>query len=104
MIENYSGMWTGGLFLWMAIILVIGIGLTLLVRWLRDRSLRTTWYDWLIVLVGIFLLLFTIQNFYGSWAEGVPQASWMFALVTGLPSLVLLAITAVQIWRRNRTA
>jgi len=101
-IETYPGLFTWGTYLWFTIGLATGIGFTLLIRWLRERNIKTSWYDWLIGIVGILLLFFTIQNFYAGFQERVSQASWMFALVTGVPSLVLLGIPALQVWRRNR--
>lgn len=102
MIESYAGMWTWGVGLWFIIAAILTAGIIWLVSWLRARSIGTTWYDWLIGAIGIALFLFTVQNFYGCWMEKVPQASWMFVLVTGVPALVLIGIAALQIWRRNR--
>ena len=102
MLENYTGMWNWGVFLWVAIALVIGVVLTLLVKRFRERNIKTTWYDWLLGIVGMLLLLFTIQNFYTSFLEFEPQAGWMFVLVTGIPSLVLLGVPTLQVWRRNK--
>jgi len=104
MIESYAGMWTWGVILWTAIAFALAIGLILLVQWMRRRNIESKWYDWLIGAAGIALLLFTFQNFYACFLESEAQASWMFALLTGIPSLVLLGIPAIQIWRRNRTA
>ncbi len=102
MIENFAGMWTWGVLLWFAIGLILGIGLTMLVRWLKDRNIKTSWYDWLIGLAGVLLFFFTFQNFYASFMEDVAQASLLFLAVTGLPSLILMAIPTLRVWRRNR--
>ena len=104
MLENFAGMFTWGVFMWMAIAVALTVGTIWLVQWLRRSGKRTTWYDWLIAVIGLMLFIFTVQNFYGCFMETEPQAAWMFALVTGLPSLVLLAIPALQVWRRNRAA
>lgn len=53
---------------------------------------------------GLLLLLFTIQNFFGSFAELEPTAAWMFWLVTGLPAIILLGVAWQLAWRRNRAA
>ena len=63
-----------------------------------------TWYEWLIGIIGVALLLFTVQNYFGSQAELEPKVANMFLLVTGLPALILLAV-AWQLWaRRKKTA
>jgi hypothetical protein len=41
------------------------------------------WYTWLIGIVGLFLLLFTIQNYVGSVNEFENSAATMFLLVMG---------------------
>lgn len=49
--------------------LVIGAGLLALVPWLRSRRIVVTWYEWLIGAIGLLLLLFTIHDFFASFAE-----------------------------------
>ena len=60
------------------------------------------WYEWLIGAAGVALLIFTIQNFIGSFQEGEPSAAWMFWLILGLPSLILLAIPTVLVITRRK--
>ena len=93
---------TSTVLLWWVISGVVFAGLLALVLWLRRRDIKVTWYDWLIGALGLVLLLFTFQNFITSFAEREPTAAWMFLLVTGVPSLVLMAIPTLAIWRRNR--
>ena len=87
--------------MWLIIGLILGAALLGLILWLRGRDIRVTWYEWLIGVIGLLLLLFTIQNFAGSFIELEPTAAWMFLLVTGLPALILLAL-AWQLARRHR--
>lgn len=82
--------------------LILGGGLLALALWLRARNIKTTWYDWLIGVIGAALLAFTIQNFFASFTELSPSAAWMFLLVTGLPALILFAVAGQLVWRRNR--
>ncbi|MBA7687060.1 hypothetical protein ES703_95520 [subsurface metagenome] len=88
--------------MWLIIGLIVGAALLALVLWLRGRDIKVTWYEWLIGIVGLLLLLFTIQNFTGSFAELEPTAAYMFLLVTGLPALILLAVAWQLIARRQR--
>ncbi|MBA7468401.1 hypothetical protein ES707_03650 [subsurface metagenome] len=88
--------------MWFIIGLVAGATLLALVPWLRSRDIKVTWYEWLIGVIGLALLLFTIQNFVGSFAELEPTAAWMFLLVTGLPALILLTVAWQLAWRRHR--
>ncbi len=88
--------------MWFIIALVVGVGLTALVMWLRSRDISVTWYEWLIGVLGLVLLLFTIQNSVTAITELESTASMMFLLVLGLPALILLAVAWQLIARRQR--
>ena len=81
--------------------LIIGAGLLWLVPWLRNRDIALKWHEWLIGIVGFLLLLFAIQNFFETAAEGESSAG-MYLLVMGLPALILLAVTWLLVARRQR--
>lgn len=84
--------------------LIVGGLVVALVLWLRSRDMGLTWYELLIGAVGLLLLLFTIQNYFGARAEFESGAANLFLLITGLPSLVLLAVTWQLAVRRQRAA
>jgi hypothetical protein len=88
--------------MWLIIGLVAGAAVLGLVMWMRSRDISVKWYEWLIGAIGLLLLLFTIQNFFGSQAELESTAANMFLLVTGLPALILLAVSWQLIARRQR--
>ncbi|XUX00146.1 MAG: dehalogenase [Dehalogenimonas sp.] len=102
MIENYSGQMNEGTFLWIAICLIGGVGLSLLIKWLHQHNIKTTWYDWFLGLMGILLFFFTIQNFVTSFGEYEAQAAWMFMLTIGVPSLILMGLSALSVVRHNQ--
>jgi len=81
--------------LWLIVGLILGGAILGIIYWTRSKNLSFTWYEWLMGIVGLLLLLFTIQNFFAGFAEWESTAAWMFLLITGLPSVILLAIT----WR-----
>ncbi|RAL69871.1 Tetrachloroethene reductive dehalogenase TceA membrane-bound subunit [Dehalococcoides mccartyi] len=58
----------------------------------------------LIGAIGALMLLFTVQNYFGSLAEVEPKAASMFLLVVGLPGLVLLALAWQLAARRVKKA
>jgi hypothetical protein len=89
--------------MWLIIGLIAGAAVLGLVVWMRGRNIAITWYEGLIGALGLVLLLFTIQNFAGSLAELESTAANMFLLVTGLPALILLAVTWQLIARRQRS-
>ena len=67
--------------MWFVIALVIGVVLTWLIMFMRGRNIKVTWYEWLIGIIGLLLLLFTIQNTITAGTELEPTASMMFLLV-----------------------
>ncbi|MBA7584802.1 hypothetical protein ES708_26764 [subsurface metagenome] len=89
--------------MWLIIGLIVGVGLTFLAMQLKNKGISLTWYEWLIGIAGLGLLLYTIQNFAGSFAEFEPTAAWLLVLVLGIPAIILLAIAwllAAQTARR----
>ena len=90
--------------MWLVIGLIVGALLIWLVSFMKSKGMAFKWYEWIIGLIGLALLLFTVQNFFGSQAELEPKAANMFLLVTGLPSLILLAITWQLVIRHKKVA
>jgi len=84
--------------MWLIIGLLLGLGLIGLVFWLRSQKIRVTWYEWLLGVVGLLLLLFSLQNYQASLAALEPVAPGMFLLVFGLPGLVLVLLAVVLAW------
>ncbi|MFA5439513.1 dehalogenase [Dehalococcoides sp.] len=79
--------------MWFFIGILIGALVLGFIWWLRRKNLNLTWYEWVLGILGLLLLVFTLQNFMGSFEEIESKAAYMFLLITGLPSLILLALT-----------
>ncbi|KSV18954.1 MAG: dehalogenase [Dehalococcoides mccartyi] len=90
--------------MWFFIGIVVGALILGLIWFLQKNHLRLTWYEWLIGIVGFGLVLFTLQNFVSSFVEIESKAAYMFLLVTGVPALVLLALTWQLALRRTKKA
>lgn len=88
--------------MWLVIGLVLGAAILALVLWIRNNKVAVRWYEWLIAVIGLGLLLFSIPNFTSSFAEREPTAAWMFLLVLILPAVILMAIAFRLIWHRSR--
>lgn len=87
--------------MWIIFGLVVGVVLLGLVPWLRGRDIKVIWYEWLIGIVGLLLLILTIQSFFGSLAELESTAASLILLVMGLPALILLTLVWQLVWRHN---
>ena len=92
--------------MWLLMGITLSAGILLLALWLRSRGVSISWYEWLLGVLAVILLLFTLQNYQASIAENEPFAPAMFLLVFGIPGLLLLLIAAFLVWfgwfRRNR--
>lgn len=85
--------------MWLIIGLLLGAGITSAV-WLRSKDVKIAWYEWLLSVSGILLILFTIENMRTSYAEFETLAASKFLLIFGLPGLVLfLLAVALVFWR-----
>jgi uncharacterized membrane protein YeaQ/YmgE (transglycosylase-associated protein family) len=88
--------------MWFVIALILGGLVGALALWMRSKDMKMAWYTWLIGIVGLFLLLFTIQNYVGSVNEFENSAASMFLVVMGIPSVVLLAVAGVLGYREMK--
>jgi hypothetical protein len=86
---------------WFLFGLVLGAGILSLGLWIRARKIRMTWYEWIMGLAALLLLLLILQNFVGSIVEQETRAAWMGVLVLGIPA-VILGVLAVRLpWQRR---
>ena len=75
--------------MWIIIGLVAALLFGAAAYWLKLRNIILRWYEWVLGIAGLALLLFTLQNYYASKAEFEPTAPVMFLVVFGIPALVL---------------
>ncbi|MEN8613999.1 LPXTG cell wall anchor domain-containing protein [Dehalogenimonas sp. THU2] len=90
--------------MWFIAALIVGTGLTALAFWLRGKGFKFAWYEALIAVIGVALLLFGIQNYFGFTSEFESDAATTALLLMGIPALILLAVSGLLISRRNKTA
>lgn len=88
--------------MWFIIGIILG-GAILAIMWLmRNKGVSFTWYEWLMGIVGVALLLFGIQNLVGGLTETEAMAGWLMLLIFGIPALILLIATWRLVVRRQR--
>jgi hypothetical protein len=78
--------------MWLVITLILGVALAALVFGLRSKGITLKWYEWLIGLAGLALVLFSLQNFIEVRDEFNPDAANKFLLFVGLPGLILMVL------------
>ena len=81
------------MFFWVVLGALIGAGFYWLAT--NKKGITFKWYEWVMIVVAVLLLLFTIQNYQASIAEIEPRAANIFLLLFGLPAVILGAIPVV---------
>ncbi len=87
---------------WTIFGILLGAGVLAVILWLRKRDSKVTWYEWLIGVVGVLLLVTATQHYIASSAEMYITAAWLGALIFGGSGLILLAVVWRLIARRQR--
>jgi len=89
---------------WFFVALALGVGLTLLVMWIRNNKIVVRWYDYLMGIAGLLLLLLAIQHLAGSLViEKYTTAGWLGALIFGLPAIILMLVPYFLVTRRSKS-
>ena len=96
-------MLTTTVFIWFITGMVLGALLLALSRSIRIKKIKMAWPDWLMGITGLLLLLFTVQNVLAFFSDELePTAAWMFALIVGIPAIVLLGLATISVRRRSK--
>ena len=88
--------------MWFLIALILGALIAGLILWMRSRSMSLTWYEWVIGIIGLLMVLFGVQNYFGSVAEVELNAAPLYLLIVALPGLVLLLVAGLLANRRAK--
>ena len=88
--------------MWLIIGLLLGVGIAALAMGLSRRRIVVRWYEFLLGGIGAVLLLWTIHDFFASFAEHNNIAAWTFLWLLGAPALILLGVSCLFPWRRHR--
>lgn len=83
---------------------LLGASVLAVILWLRNRGSTVAWYEWLIGVIGVLLLVTATQHYVASMAEMYTTAAWLGALIIGLPGIILLAVVWQLIARRQRAS
>lgn len=80
--------------------LAIGIIGTLLVQAVRSGT-RISWYEWILGVLGLGLVIVAVWHLFASIAELESQAGFVGLAVLGLPGILLL-LAAWRLQARSR--
>ncbi len=83
--------------------LIVGLVLGAAIFWLATSGkVKLTWYEWVLGVLGIILILFAIQNYSASQVELEAKAAGLLLLIFGLPGLILAAVAGVLAFLRSK--
>lgn len=71
--------------------LILGAAIAMALYFAATK-LSLTWYEWVLVGLGLILILFSVQNYVMFGVEFEARAQGMFLLLFGLPGLILAAV------------
>lgn len=81
---------------------IVAVVVLLLVSWLKNKNIKLVWYEWVIGIVGLLLILAAIQHYAGALREGFAKAALLGSLSFGIPAIVLFVVVWQLISRRRR--
>jgi hypothetical protein len=87
--------------MWLIIGILIGLAIAGLLLVIQRRRLEVRWYEWVLVVAGVLIGAFGLQNVMGAGADHWPASTGLtFSLVFILPGAVLLLVGAgFPLWR-----
>lgn len=89
--------------LWLTIGIIISIGLTSLYFVLKNKGIAVRWWELAMVITGMVILLFAIQNVGASFFEWEGDGTaWKFLIFPGLIGVLLMGVAFGTTIRRMR--
>ena len=88
--------------MWFLAALILGAVIGGLLLWMRNRNMSLTWYEWVIGVIGLLMVLFGVQNYFASVSEVELNAAPLYLLIVALPGLVLLVVAGLLANRRAK--
>jgi hypothetical protein len=82
--------------------LAVGAALMWLVLWLQSKEITIRWYEWLLAGLGFVLLVWAVNDYFGSIAEHNQAAAGVILGLLGTPAIILLGMAVFLPWRRIR--
>jgi hypothetical protein len=65
---------------------------------LKEKAIKLVWYEWVLSVLSLLIVIIMGQTFIASFGEGEPRAAWMSLVFMGIPTIVLavIAVRSVQ--------
>jgi hypothetical protein len=69
---------------------ILGGGSVYLWSYLKVKTIKLVWYEWVLFVLTGLAFIFLGQTFIGSFAEGETQAAWMSLAFLGIPMIAMM--------------
>jgi len=79
--------------LWLVLGIIIGFALHWLISQVKNNNLSVQWYQWVLGVGSVAMLLLTVENYIGLQQELEPIAANFVLIAMGLPAVILGALT-----------
>lgn len=87
---------------WIIFAFFLGAAVVWFFGWLRAKKITLKWYEWLMGVIAILLLIGSVQHYLGSLREDYLTAGIIGTLIFGIPALILIAVDWQLIVRRRK--
>lgn len=88
---------------WLVVGIIIGFCCNWLMNYARKNNLAVKWYDRLLVVIGLIMLVLGIQNLRGSLAEYEPKAGIFSIVMFGVPAVILIGVAFYLVYSRSNS-
>jgi uncharacterized membrane protein len=83
--------------------LIVGLLVGAFFYWLAaNKGKEIKWYEWVLLVLGFILILFSIQNYSASMLEMESRAATYLLLMFGLPGLIFALLGGILPFMRGR--
>ena len=79
---------------------ILGGGCVYLWTVLKEKTVKLVWYEWVLSVLSLLIVIFMSQTIIASFEEGEPQAAWLSLVFMGIPMIISAVLTARSVKSR----
>lgn len=79
---------------------LLGGGAVYLWSYLKDKTVKLVWYEWVLFILAGFVFILLGQTFIASLEEGQNRAAWLSVVFFGIPIVIMLVVAFRSLQKR----